>query len=115
MNCELFSHLFVNSFDNDNNPKSNSLENSYLNKKLDKNEIKKLLSDNKIFEAIDFLALTTSSNNPELHNQIILQSSSLHELTKKINMGIIYEENAVILRNKIVYSLINIVDEIKTN
>jgi len=111
-----FGNFFVDTFDDNKNIVNEIHRENNTTSKATKNinHIKLLISKNDLFEAIDAMLFISRDNKPELYNQVVVQSSSLHNLTKKINLGIIYEENSVVLRNQIVHSLINIADEIES-
>lgn len=79
--------------------------------KVSLDQIKKLIQQGDLEQAIKKFLDFTASNNDNLHDQIILQSSRLNGLKKDENMGVIPYERAQLTRNQITNGLLNLLRE----
>ncbi|MCG8327275.1 MAG: hypothetical protein MI974_06290 [Chitinophagales bacterium] len=78
------------------------------------NEAKQLIKKGKAENAIDFLLENIQKIGEGFHNQLLLLSSDMNLLIEKSNLGLERADEIRIIRNKITYSLLNLIDKIKT-
>jgi hypothetical protein len=72
----------------------------------------KLISENKIDQAINIL-LDVTKNDSDLNNQVIGQSAKFKDLRKKEILGILDSRDIDLAQNKINYALLEIINGIK--
>ncbi len=76
---------------------------------------KKLIQKGKAEKVVDFLLENINLLGKEFQNRLLLLSSDLRILIEKSNLGLERFEEIRIIRNKITYSLLELIDEIKKN
>lgn len=76
-------------------------------------KIKNLVAENQLLEAITELSQLAQNSN--WLNGVIMQSARYNDLNKKILLGIIPDEVAVIERNRVTNSILEIIMEIEKN
>lgn len=75
-------------------------------------ELKKLLAENRIKEVFDVLDEVLESSNSDLENTVILLKSRYSRALSDQRMGIVTSENYNIERGKILYALLQLIEEI---
>lgn len=78
---------------------------------LTKNELKQLIAEGNIKEAIEALQ-ELAKNEDELHNQVIQQAALLGDIERQKRNGTISFENAQTAQSKIQQSLLEIIDQL---
>lgn len=76
-------------------------------------EIKGLISNNKIKQAIERLLATTQNMDSDSHNSAILLASRWNSLRNDIHMGVIDQQTGMITQNQIKASLLYTLDELE--
>ena len=75
--------------------------------------LKVLISKNKIKKALELLIGFTGKNDKDLYNQVIGQSQRWNNLQEEKRKGIISSERESILSNRIIYAILGILDELE--
>jgi hypothetical protein len=73
------------------------------------NDIKMLIANDKLDEAISLLSSLPQTTTIEFQNSVILLESQLNRLQKSINLGLITSEDSTLQKNKIISSLLDLV------
>jgi len=74
--------------------------------------IKSLIAEDNLIEAIE--KLNTIINDDSQLNELVIQSARIHELSKELRIGIISNEDASIIKNKIRSGVLELISIIKS-
>lgn len=79
---------------------------------LDSEALKKLIAKNRIKEVLDTLEAYTNKKDKNLNMEIIAQQRKWTDLKSKSRMGVISNEEAGMIQNRICFALLNIIDDL---
>lgn len=76
-----------------------------------KEEVKSLVAKNQLEDAI--IRLIQNTKGDSHHNELILFSSRLEELNQKVRLEIIFEKDAMVMRNQVRYGILVLIEKIE--
>ncbi len=77
--------------------------------------IRKLIGNNKIKQALEQLLQHTNGQDEDLYTQVVQLSQQWNKLQRQETMGIISSSEANVTSNKIVYGLLDVVNQLEQN